>query len=103
MCMVDTHTRYTVGMQTKERATVTLTAETLRAAREMIPDLNLSALFDQALAERVRQARDAKMAASYAEHPNDYDDDVDWASLYGVSAEAQARAMAARRPWRGDD
>ena len=90
-------------MQTKERATVTLTAETLRAAREMIPDLNLSALFDEALAERVRQARKERIAASYAEFPNDYDDEIDWAAAYGVPAEEQARAMAARRPWSADE
>ena len=90
-------------MQTKERATVTLTAETLRAAREMIPDLNLSALFDQALAERVRQARDAQIAASYAAFPSDYDDDVDWAAVYEVSADEKERALAARRPWTSDN
>lgn len=90
-------------MQTKERATVTLTAETLRAARAMIPDLNLSALFDQALAERVRQARDAQIAESYASHPSDFDDDVDWASLYDVTTDEEQRALAARRPWRSDD
>ncbi len=90
-------------MQTKERATVTLTAETLRLARELIPNLNLSALFDEALAQRVSEASDAKSAASYAQFPSDYDDDVDWATSYGVTPEEQARAMAARRPWKSDD
>jgi Post-segregation antitoxin CcdA len=90
-------------MHTKERATVTLTSETLRLAREMIPDLNLSALFDEALAARVHEANTAKIAASYAEFPDDYDDDVDWASAYGITEEEQARALAARRPWKGDE
>jgi hypothetical protein len=90
-------------MQTKERATVTLTSETLRLARQMIPNLNLSALFDEALARRVSEANDAKIAASYAQFPSDYDDDVDWAASYGVTSEEQARAMSARRPWKGDD
>ena len=90
-------------MQTKERATVTLTAETLREAREILPNLNLSALFDEALAQRVQQARAAQMARSYAEHPSDYDDNVDWGGIYGVSPEEQARAMGARRPWKADE
>jgi Post-segregation antitoxin CcdA len=90
-------------MQTKERATVTLTAETLRRARELIPNLNLSALFDEALARRVSEANDAKISASYAQFPSDYDDDVDWAASYGVTPDEQARAMAARKPWKSDD
>ncbi len=89
-------------MQTKERATVTLTSATLRAARELIPHLNLSALFDQALAASVREAEQAKMAASYAEFPSDFDDDIDWAARYGMSADEQTRLLGARRPWRGE-
>jgi hypothetical protein len=90
-------------MQTKERATITLTAATLREAREIIPDLNLSALCDEALTLRVLEARAAEIAASYAKHPDDYDDDVDWARIYGVTPEEQARAMAARRPWTAEE
>lgn len=90
-------------MHTKERATVTLTSDTLRLARELIPNLNLSALFDAALAQRVREAHAEQIAASYAEFPSDYDDDVDWATLYGITAEEQTRALAARRPWAGED
>lgn len=94
---------YVANVHTKERATVTLTSEMLRTARTLIPDLNLSALFDAALAERVREAQNALIASSYAEFPSDYDDDVDWASMFNVSPEDQARAMAARGPWKGDD
>ena len=90
-------------MHTKERATITLTSETLRTARALIPDLNLSALCDAALAERVREVRNALIAASYAEFPSDFDDDVDWAAMFNVSPEEQTRAMAARGPWKGDD
>lgn len=95
--------RYADLMHTRQRATVTLTAENLRAARELIPNLNLSALFDEALRDRVHAAKAAKIAASYVAHPDDFDDDVDWAAAYGVSPEEQARAMAARRPWRADE
>ena len=72
-------------------------------ARKLIPNLNLSALCDAALAERVREVRSALIEASYAEFPSDYDDDRDWAAKYGVTPEEQARAMAARRPWKGED
>lgn len=90
-------------MQTKERATVTLTSETLRQARELIPNLNLSALCDKALEASVREAEHAKIAASYAEFPTDFDDEIDWAARYGMSAEEQQRLLDARRPWNGED
>ena len=66
----------------------------------MVPNLDLSALFDEALAQRVSEANKAKIAASYAQFPSDCDDDIDWVESYGVTP---ARAMAARRPWKGDD
>lgn len=78
---------------------MTLTSETLRAARELIPDLNLSALFDKALEARVRQAEHEKISASYAEFPDDFDDEIDWAARYGMTVTEQERLLAARRPW----
>jgi Post-segregation antitoxin CcdA len=90
-------------MSTKERATVTLTSETLRAARQLIPNLNLSALFDQALEATVREAEHLKIAASYAEFPSDFDDEIDWAAQYGMGIAEQQVLLNARRPWRGED
>jgi hypothetical protein len=44
----------------------------------MVPNMDLSALFDEALAQRVSEANKAKIAASYAQFPSDYDDEIDW-------------------------
>jgi hypothetical protein len=53
-------------------------AAQLGETREMVPNMDLSALFDEALAQRVSEANKAKIAASYAQFPSDYDDEIDW-------------------------
>ena len=90
-------------VRTKERATVTLTSETLRVARELIPNLNLSAICDRALEASVREAEHAKIAASYAQFPTDFDDKTDWAAKYGMGLAEQKRLLDNRRPWTSTD
>jgi hypothetical protein len=90
-------------MELKERATVTLTSATLRAARELIPDLNLSAICDKALYEALQVAEHAKIAASYAEFPSDFDDTIDWAARYGMSTAEEQKLLGARKAWSDEE